>query len=125
VNGLSQETCRDFTHTGYGLAAAAHIAETARHQGQDLWSEVRERLRQAYGLHAKYQTGAEPVPSWLCGGSYEQALGPTTEVAFNALHTRLGIAMTNTQALTERQRPAGTDRLFIGWETLTHATNPS
>ncbi|WP_367135597.1 alginate lyase family protein [Saccharothrix sp. HUAS TT1] len=125
VNGLSQETCRDFTHTGYGLAAAAHIAETARHQGQDLWGEVRERLRHAYGLHAKYQLGVEPMPSWLCGGTREQALGPTTEVAFNALHTRLGIAMTNTQTLTERQRPAATDRLFIGWETLTHATNPS
>ncbi|MFI9815417.1 alginate lyase family protein [Saccharothrix variisporea] len=125
VNGLSQETCRDFTHTGYGLAAAAHLAETARHQGQDLWSEVRERLRHAYGLHAKYQLGVEPVPSWLCGGTIKQALGPTTEVAFNALHTRLGIGMTNTQRLTEQQRPAGTDKLFIAWETLTHAANPS
>ncbi|MGW4110253.1 alginate lyase family protein [Actinosynnema sp. NPDC004786] len=125
VNGLSQETCRDFTHTGYGLAAAAHIAETARLQGQDLWGEVRERLRHAYGLHSKYQLGVEPMPSWLCGGTRKQALGPTTEVAFNALNTRLGIAMTNTQALTERQRPAGTDRLFIAWETLTHALNPA
>ncbi|MFE2750824.1 alginate lyase family protein [Actinosynnema sp. NPDC059335] len=125
VNGLSQETCRDFTHTGYGLAAAAHIAETARLQGQDLWGEVRERLRHAYGLHSKYQLGVEPMPSWLCGGTRKQALGPTTEVAFNALNTRLGIAMTNTRALTERQRPAGTDRLFIAWETLTHALNPA
>jgi hypothetical protein len=33
--------------------------------------------------------------------------------------------MTNTQTLTERQRPAATDRLFIGWETLTHASNPN
>jgi hypothetical protein len=125
VNGVSQETCRDFGHTGFGLAAAAHIAETAHHQGQDLWSEVRERLRHAYGLHAKYQLGVEPMPSWLCGGTFTQALGPTTEVAFNALHTRLGISMTNTQTLTERQRPAATDRLFVAWETLTHATNPN
>ncbi|QFZ23063.1 alginate lyase family protein [Saccharothrix syringae] len=125
VNGLTQETCRDFTHTGYGLAAASHVAETARLQGQDLWGEVRERLRHAYGLHAKYQLGVEPVPSWLCGGTYKQALGPTTEVAFNALANRLGIAMTNTQRLTERQRPAGTDKLFIAWETLTHASNPN
>nr|BFE48310.1 alginate lyase family protein [Saccharothrix mutabilis subsp. capreolus] len=122
VNGVSQETCRDFTHTGYGLAAAAHFAETARHQGQDLWAEVRERLRHGYGLHARYQL--EPMPSWLCGGVRKQALGPTTEVAFNALNTRLGIGMTNTQRLTEQQRPAGTDKLFIAWETLTHAANP-
>lgn len=125
VDGLAQETCRDFAHTGFGLAAASHIAETARLQGQDLWGEVRERLRHAYGLHAKYQLGVEPMPSWLCGGTRAQALGPTTEVAFNALNTRLGIAMTNTKTLTERQRPAGTDRLFVAWETLTHAQNPA
>lgn len=33
--------------------------------------------------------------------------------------------MTNTQALTEQRRPAGTDHLFVAWETLTHADNPS
>jgi hypothetical protein len=54
VNGLSQETCRDFTHTGYGLAAIANFAET----------------------------------------------------------------------LTLRQRPAGTNNLFVSWQTLTHADNP-
>jgi hypothetical protein len=122
-DGVSQETCRDFTHTGYGLAAAAHIAETARHQGQDLWGENQDRMRHAYGLHTRYQL--EPMPSWLCGGTRDQNLGPTTEVAFNALNTRLGITMANTQRYTEQQRPQGTDNLFIAWETLTHAQNPA
>ena len=122
-DGVSQETCRDFTHTGYGLAAAAHIAETAHHQGQDLWGENQDRMRHAYGLHARYQL--EAMPSWLCGGTRNQNLGPTTEVAFNALNTRLGIAMANTQRYTEQQRPQGTDNLFIAWETLTHAQNPA
>ncbi|MFI6095480.1 alginate lyase family protein [Lentzea sp. NPDC051213] len=124
VDGLAQETCRDFAHTGYGLAAAAHFAETARHQGQDIWGEIRERMRHAWGLHTRYQNG-EPVPSWLCGGAYSRELGPTSEVSFNALSTRLGIAMANTQRYTEGQRPQGTDNLFIAWETLTHAANPS
>ncbi|WP_112269759.1 alginate lyase family protein [Lentzea terrae] len=124
VDGLTQETCRDFAHTGYGLAAAAHFAETARHQGQDIWGEIRERMRHAWGLHTKYQNGT-PVPSWLCGGSYSRELGPTPEVSFNALHTRLGIAMANTQLYTESNRPHGTDNLFIAWETLTHAANPA
>ncbi|MFC3895175.1 alginate lyase family protein [Lentzea rhizosphaerae] len=124
VDGLSQETCRDFTHTGYGLAAAAHLAETARHQGQDIWGEIKDRMRHAWGLHTKYQNG-EPVPSWLCGGSYSQSLGPTSEVSFNALNTRLGIAMANTQRYTEAQRPQGTNNLFVAWETLTHAANPA
>ncbi|WP_071812700.1 alginate lyase family protein [Lentzea guizhouensis] len=124
VDGLTQETCRDFAHTAYGLAAAAHFAETAKHQGQDIWGEIKDRMRHAWGLHTKYQNG-EPVPSWLCGGSYSRELGPTSEVSFNALNTRLGIAMSNTQRYTEGQRPQGTDNLFIAWETLTHAANPA
>lgn len=31
--------------------------------------------------------------------------------------------MTNTQSLTERQRPAGSSNLLVAWETLTHANN--
>ena len=123
VDGVAQETCRDFTHTGYGISATSHIAETTRIQGQDLYPEIRERLRQALGFHAKYQLGTA-VPSWLCDGELDLGLGPITEVGFNALHTRLGIAMTNTQNLTEQQRPAGTNNLFVAWETLTHANNP-
>ncbi|MET9495101.1 alginate lyase family protein [Streptomyces sp. NPDC006552] len=125
VTGLTQETCRDFTHTGYGISAISHIAETSRIQGQDLYgTDVGERLRQALGFHAKYELGEAP-PSWLCGGSVTRGLGPVTEVGYNALHTRLGTAMTNTQKLTEQQRPAGSDNLFVAWETLTHAENPS
>ncbi len=124
VDGLTQETCRDFTHTAYGLAAAAHFAETARHQGQDIWSEIQERMRHAWGLHTKYQNG-EPMPSWLCGGTLNRHLGPTSEVSFTALGTRLGIGMTNTQRYTESQRPQGTNDLFVAWETLTHAANPA
>ncbi|MFE2181537.1 alginate lyase family protein [Streptomyces sp. NPDC059455] len=124
VTGLTQETCRDFTHTGYGIASIAHVAETSRIQGQDLYPEVGERLRQALGFQSKYELGEAP-PSWLCGGSVKRGLGPITEVGYNALHNRLGIAMANTQKLTEQQRPAGTNSLFLGWETLTHADNPS
>ncbi|MFE2914582.1 alginate lyase family protein [Kitasatospora indigofera] len=123
VDGLTQETCRDFTHTGYGLSAIAHVAETSRIQGQDLYPEVADRLRHALGLQAKYELGAA-VPSWLCNGSLDKGLGPVTEVGFNALHNRLDYGMDNTQALTEQRRPAGTDNLFTAWETLTHAGNP-
>jgi hypothetical protein len=73
---------------------------------------------------AKYQLGTA-VPSWLCGGTLALGLGPVTEVAFNALSNRLGVAMTNTRTLTEQQRPAGTNYLFVAWETLTHADNPN
>ena len=125
VTGLTQETCRDFTHTGYGISAIAHVAETSRIQGQDLYgTDVGERLRQALGFQSRYELG-EAVPSWLCGGSLHLGLGPVTEVGYNALHNRLGIAMTNTQRLTERNRPAGSNNLFVAWETLTHGDNPN
>lgn len=125
VTGLTQETCRDLTHTGYGISAISHVAETSRIQGQDLYgTDVGERLRQALGFQAKYELGTA-VPSWLCGGSLNLGLGPVTEVGYNALHNRLGIAMTNTQALTERNRPAGSNNLFVAWETLTHGDNPN
>nr|WP_142268100.1 alginate lyase family protein [Streptomyces sp. SLBN-115] len=125
VTGLTQETCRDLTHTGYGISAISHVAETGRIQGQDLYgTDVGERLRQALGFQAKYELGAA-VPSWLCGGSLNQALGPVTEVGYNALHNRLGIAMTNTGTLTLRNRPAGSNNLFVAWETLTHGDNPA
>ncbi|MFD8816760.1 alginate lyase family protein [Streptomyces sp. NPDC059627] len=125
VTGLTQETCRDFTHTGYGISAISHVAETSRIQGQDLYgTDVGERLRQALGFQAKYQLGTA-VPSWLCGGSLNLGLGPVTEVGYNALHNRLGIAMTNTQTLTLDNRPAGSNNLFVAWETLTHGDNPN
>ncbi|CAL9353009.1 alginate lyase family protein [Streptomyces sp. enrichment culture] len=125
VTGLTQETCRDFTHTGYGISAISHVAETSRIQGQDLYgTDVGERLRQALGFQSKYELGAA-VPSWLCGGSVNRGLGPVTEVGYNALHNRLGIAMTNTGTLTAQNRPAGSNNLFVAWETLTHGDNPN
>jgi len=125
VNGLTQETCRDFTHTGYGISAISHVLETSRIQGIDLYGEFGERLRHALGFQSRWERNLEPVPSWLCKGSVHRGLGPITEVGYNALHTRLGITMTNTQALTESRRPAGSNNLFVAFETLTHAENPS
>ncbi|KIK65161.1 hypothetical protein GYMLUDRAFT_258635 [Collybiopsis luxurians FD-317 M1] len=125
ADGIAQETCRDFTHTGYGLSSISHVAETSRIQGTDLYNgDVGERLRYGLGFHSQFQLGVAQKPSWLCvNKKLNLGLGPITEVGFNALHTRLNIAMTNTQTLTEKQRPAGTNGLFVGWETLTHAEN--
>jgi hypothetical protein len=123
VDGLTQETCRDFTHTGYGIASISDIAETAAIQGQNLYPQVGARLQQALGFQSTYELGTA-VPSWLCNGTVNKGLGPITEVGFNALHNRMGIAMPNTQTLTESRRPAGTNDLFVAWETLTNADNP-
>ena len=76
VDGLSQETCRDFTHTGYGLSSISHVAETSRIQGTDLYSgDIGTRLRYALEFHSFYDLGAA-VSSWLCKGVVKQGLGP-------------------------------------------------
>jgi hypothetical protein len=121
-NGLAQETCRDFGHTGWGFAAAVHVAETARHQGLDLYAEGRQRLTAAMEFHAAYELG-KAVPSWLCNGKVSKGLGPMPEMVYNHYVTRLGGSMPETKRLVDRARPTGAS-YFIGWETLTHAQNP-
>ncbi|WHM41173.1 alginate lyase family protein [Streptomyces sp. BPTC-684] len=123
ADGLGQETCRNFMHIGYSLAASAHIAETAWQQGVDLYGPTAERLRAALEFHARYQLG-EAAPPWLCGGKVERTMGPDVEVALNHLRNRMHLKLPETEKLAERQRPAGTDDLFVAWETLTHADNP-
>ena len=51
-------------------------------------------------------------------------VGLVTETGYNALTFRLSNVMTNTGILTTNQRPAGTNNLFVAWETLTNAENP-
>ncbi|MFE5711641.1 alginate lyase family protein [Streptomyces sp. NPDC056501] len=124
ADGLGQETCRNFMHIGYSLAATAHIAETAWHQGLDLYGEEAERLGAALEFHARYQLG-ETAPKWLCGGKVERTMGPDVEVALNHLEGRMGMKLPQTAKLARSQRPGGTDDLFVAWETLTHAANPT
>jgi hypothetical protein len=122
ADGLAQETCRDFGHTGWGLEAAAHVAETAWHQGIDLYGEQSKRLTDGVYFHTRYELGTT-VPSWLCGGDVSLGLGPVTEVVFNHFRNRRGQDMPTTQRYTEAKRPAGAN-YFLAWETLTHANNP-
>ncbi len=125
VNGVTQETCRDFTHTGYGIASISDVAETSRIQGNDLYGgDIGTRLRYALGFQAQYELGAA-VPSWLCGGKVNKGLGPVTEVGYNALANRLPNVMANTKTLVTNNRPAGDNILFVAWETLTHGNQPN
>jgi len=122
VDGLAQETCRDFPHTGWGLTAAAHVAETAWIQGLDLYAEAQARLTRSLEFHAAYSLG-KAVPSWLCGGSIQGRLEPLPEVAYNHYATRLKLRLPETRKLIEKHRPQRAN-FFYGWETLTHANNP-
>ncbi|KAE8382653.1 chondroitin AC/alginate lyase [Aspergillus bertholletiae] len=122
-DGQAQETCRDLEHTGYSFASMAHVAETSRIQGTDLFeTDLGTRLRYGLEFHSQFEND-NPVPSWLCDGKLNLALGPVTEVGFNALSFRMGIDMPETENLTLKQRPAKNNGLFVAYETLTHAQN--
>jgi hypothetical protein len=121
MDGLAQETCRDFTHTQYGIASSLAIAEIAYQQGVNLYGEESERLRAAMEFHADFILG-KAVPSTLCGGKLTLSTLPTWEIGYNHFHNRLGLALPLTQKLIETKVRAGSgvDHHMV-WETLTHA----
>jgi len=123
VDGIAQETCRDFGHTAMGFNAAFHAAETARIQGVDLWGEQKTRLAAGLEFHAGYELGA-PVPSWLCGGKVTLGTGGYWEAGYNALHNRLGVALPQTGKLLASRRPVSSDNHSSAFETLTFFENP-
>ena len=124
VDGLAQETCRDFGHTAMGFNAAFHTAETARIQGIDLWDEQKTRLAAGLEFHATFELGA-PVPSWLCGGHISRGTGGYWELGYNTLHTRLGLNLPNTAKLLANRRPVSSDGHSSAFETLTFFDNPA
>jgi len=122
VDGLAQETCRDFGHTQWGLAAAIGAAETAYQQGVDLYGEQSNRLRKGLEFHHEYILGKDP-PSWLCDGELSLSGIPTGEIAYNHFKNRKNKSMPFTKRfIDEKLRPRqDLFNYFIAWETLTHA----
>jgi hypothetical protein len=124
VDGLAQETCRDLGHTTMGLSAAINMAETAWHQGLDLYKEGHDRLVKTMEFHANYILGAK-VPEWLCQGKLGGNTVPMWEIGYNHYHNRVKENMPKSEeVITKKVRPSGT-AIFMAWETLTHAENPN
>jgi hypothetical protein len=120
VDGLSQETCRDYGHLTGGIASAFNAAETAMQQGVDLYGEEKTRLTVAMEFHASFLNG-KAVPDWLCGGKLnELQANATWEIAYNHYHNRLGLDLPETRKVVEGNRPTGTS-YQMAWETMTHA----
>jgi len=127
VNGVSQETCRDFGHTEYGISATIAVAETARIQGVDLFGSEKARLEAALEFHARYLLGAS-VPNSVCGGSVTLVSHPTFEIAYNHYHNRVGDSLPHTlNWLTSdiRTQSVPVDHHMMIFETLSHGANGS
>jgi len=119
IDGLAQETCRDFGHTQYGLAAAVNVAETALHQGVDLYKPEAKRFAAAMEFHAGFLNG-DAAPTWLCGGKLDLKKEPTWEIAYNHMHNRMGMELPKTKSLLAKVRPLVPSH-HMAWEALTHA----
>jgi len=121
VDGISQESCRDFEHAAYGLAAIINVAESARLQGIDLYgdqaSKAALRITAAMELHSAYQNGDHAK---LCKNydGYNNTIG-TFEVGFNHYALRQGISLPQTSLFLQKHRPAKGKFHYL-WETLTH-----
>jgi hypothetical protein len=133
VDGISQETCRDFGHAQYGISGALDAAETASIQGVDLYNDVtsnaRLRLMSALEFNAKYLlANSTTVPSYICNGKVTLQVYPTDEIGYNNYHNRQGLDLPLTiQYLNQviRQLPNPTEYHIMVYETLSHGGDAS
>ncbi len=131
VDGISQETCRDFGHAQYGISGALDAAETAYIQGIDLYndgpSNARNRLTSALEFNAYYLMG-NPVPSYVCGGTVTLQVYPTDEIGYNEYHNRIGLDLPLTLQYLQtviRQLANPTEYHIMVYETLSHGGDAS
>ena len=122
-SGICQESCRDLGHVQGGIASAINMAETAHHQGIDLYAEMRPRLVASLELTAgMVRTAApEPAPRWLCSGAVKGVgeAGETWEIAHHHFTVRCGVPLPNVARLLPEIRPTKAGYMAC-WETLTH-----
>lgn len=122
IDGLTQETCRDNGHhSQFALGSALHAAETAWHQGVDVYSENQERYTAAMELLA-----AQFLAGSMLGVSDNDT--PTAdrydawEIGYNHYHRRKGVTLPNTKKLIEEQIRIKAPRAVwnLAFDMLTH-----
>lgn len=121
ADGICQESCRDAAHVTLGYATLVNTAETAFHQGIDIYAEEERRLIAGAELHASLLLDEpaphrQPVPQWLCGGFIKGVntdlngwghkggtLSPVNATTWSMVHhhyvTRMGALMPNVSAI--------------------------
>jgi hypothetical protein len=126
VDGIAQETCRDLTHTGYGIAATMAAAETAHIQGDKLFESEQQRLVPALEFHAQLFLDKKAVPALVCGGAVKAGDGFTFAVGYNEYQNRLGIPLPASREWVQNhveQSPEPIDIHMMVFEPLTHAAD--
>jgi len=144
VDGVSQETCRDFGHAQYSISGSLDAAETAGIQGVNLYQNTQSitdgsqgtfnvnaqnRLTSALEFNAYYLLN-NPVPTSVCGGTVTLQIYPVDEIGYNEYHNRLGLTLPNTLQYLQtviRQLPAKSmsESHIMVFETLSHGGDAS
>ena len=125
VDGLTQETCRDFTHTGYGISADLARRRDHPHPGPGPLPGGRRAAAAGARASRPSTSWATASPSWLCGGTLKPRPRPghrgrLQRPAQPAGHRDDQHAAADRAAAARRAR----NNLFVAWETLTHAEQP-
>ena len=126
VDGLTQETCRDNGHHAqFALGSALHAAETAWHQGFDVYGENQERYTAAMELMAA-QFLTDSMHGVAADDTPTRDRYDTWEVGYSHYHNVAGIDLPNTRRLILGQIRPGARRADwnLVYETLTHADLP-
>ena len=131
VDGLTQETCRDFGHhTQYAIAASIHAAEIAWNQGVDIYGEDEKRYIAMMEFTAQELLKGEQRFLTTCAqderGNLKGKPGDvhaTFEMGYNHYHGRKGRKLKFTKSLLnddEGVRLEGRSDWNVFYETLTH-----
>lgn len=142
VDGVGQDTCRDFGHMGYSITALFNVAETALLQGVDLYTPNKKRLAATLEFHTALLV-AGAAEGWprdpyhrpalnisrplVCNGTVLKLAYPATyQVALTGM-ARLGVALPQTTQYVQRWvwNLSGGDQLgqFMSmYEPLTHGS---
>jgi hypothetical protein len=132
-SGEGMETCRDLGHLGLGVRSLLYAAQTAWHQGTDLFTPNQARLAKFIELHGSWMLGKTAVPSSICGGKVVarqgdvQGIAPPNgggrmplEILYAQLHDRLGQNLPNLREMLRLGRPLPPAHWVGKFETLSH-----
>jgi hypothetical protein len=132
-SGEGMETCRDLGHLGLGVRSLLYAAQTAWHQGTDLFTPNQARLAKFIELHGSWMLGKAAVPSSICGGKViarqgdAQGIAPPNgggrmpvEILYAHLHDRLGQNLPNLREMLRLGRPLPPSHWVSKFETLSH-----
>jgi hypothetical protein len=142
-NGQPQEACRDFPHTGMGLASMINTAETAYLQGTNLYGEQKQRIMAALAYTtqiAQNYAKTKTYPKGFCNDTKQGNAASSllaSEIAYNAYAVRGGTPFSPISIaslpgasfisndpllsyITQLRTTSNAASMISVWETLTH-----